>query len=176
MLRMIIKITGFAMVVIGAGGLGRRQAAVYDKRLGTLEQLRTMLFLLKGQILYANATLEEAFCTVGERTSGVPAEFFLAVAQRIHNQKGEPFFEIWKEEAENRKKDLGLLKKGQYELEKFGEHLGYLNRDMQERTILLYLEQLDLAIGDMREHRREKMRLYTSLGVMGGFFLAILLC
>lgn len=51
-----------------------------------------------------------------------------------------------------------------------------MDRDMQERNLLLYLEQLDLSIEQMRAHKQERCRLYTSLGVMSGMFLAILLC
>ena len=47
---------------------------------------------------------------------------------------------------------------------------------MQERTLLLYLEQLDLSIEYLQAHRQEKCRLYTSLGVMGGIFLVIVMC
>ena len=56
-----------------------------------------------------------------------------------------------------------------------GEHLGYLDVDMQERTLKLYLEQLDLTIDYLRQNQREKCRLYTSLGIMGGMFLVIVM-
>lgn len=46
---------------------------------------------------------------------------------------------------------------------------------MQERTLLLYLEQLDVQIQLLREHRQERCRLYSSLGIMSGLFLTILL-
>ena len=55
------------------------------------------------------------------------------------------------------------------------EHLGYLDVDMQERTLKLYLEQLDLTIDYLRQNQREKCRLYTSLGIMGGMFLVIVM-
>ena len=35
--------------------------------------------------------------------------------------------------------------------------------------------QLDLVIEELRSHRQERCRLYTSLGVMAGIFLAVLL-
>ena len=44
---------------------------------------------------------------------------------------------------------------------------------MQERTLGLYLEQLDISIEYLRTNQREKCRLYTSLGIMGGMFLVI---
>lgn len=46
---------------------------------------------------------------------------------------------------------------------------------MQERNLLLYLEQLDVQIQLLREHRQERCRLYSSLGIMSGLFLTILM-
>ena len=60
-------------------------------------------------------------------------------------------------------------------LETVGEHLRFLDRETQERTLLLYLEQVDTELEVLREHRQERCRLYTSLGVMGGLFLAVIL-
>ena len=46
---------------------------------------------------------------------------------------------------------------------------------LQERTLGLYLEQLDISIEYLRTNQREKCRLYTSLGIMGGMFLVIVM-
>ena len=56
-----------------------------------------------------------------------------------------------------------------------GEHLGYLDVDMQERTLLLYLEQLELSISRLRGEMRERCRLSTALGMMGSLLLVILM-
>lgn len=40
----------------------------------------------------------------------------------------------------------------------------------------LYLEQLEMSIQFYREHEREQTRLYTSLGIMGGLFLSLMMC
>lgn len=169
-----MKVIGCVMVIAGASGIGINMARVYEKRLEGLMQLRQMIYLLKAQILYANAPLEEAFKTVGERTAGALSELFEQVAKRIESQEGEAFFTIWKEEVELA--DLVLAQSDRQALSALGEHLGFLDRDMQERNLLLYLEQLDLEIQNLREHKQERCRLYTSLGIMGGLFLAILLC
>lgn len=75
-----------------------------------------------------------------------------------------------------RRQILFFPKEDKQSLISLGEHLGFMDRDMQERNLLLYLEQLDLSIEQMRAHKQERCRLYTSLGVMSGMFLAILLC
>lgn len=172
----VIKIAGIIMVLTGSCGLGIRLARNWREHLELLEQLRKMIFLLKGQILYANAPLEEAFERVGNKSGGSLGDLFVRVAERIEKQQGEGFFDLWKEEVHNMEPALPLSKRDRKELTAFGEHLGYLDRDMQERTMLLYLEQLDLDIDYLREHLRERSRLYTSLGVVGGLFLVIIMC
>lgn len=170
-----MKLAGCILIVTGTSGYGIWLAARYGERLETLEQLRQMIFLLKGQIIYANAPLEEAFEAVGRRTEGAMSELFLKVAERIREQEGEPFVQIWKEEIGGLGQETALTEKDKRTLSGMGEHLGFMDREMQERNLLLYLEQLDLEIQGLREHKQERSRLYTSLGVMSGLFLAILL-
>lgn len=171
-----LKAAGCLFMIAGASGYGMWLAGNYRRRLAVLEQLRRMIFLLKGQILYANAPLEEAFETIGRRTDGILAQLFLRTAARIGSQQGEAFAVIWAQEVENMETDSLLSKADKQSLASLGEHLGFMDREMQERNLLLYLEQLDLSIEQMRDHKQERCRLYTSLGVMSGMFLAILLC
>lgn len=172
---LFLKIAGAAMVVAGTSGYGVWMAGNYQSRLLLLEQLQKMIFLLKGQILYANAPLPEALETVGERTTGVLSEWMIQVSERLLSQQGEPLNQIWKEEVDRLDADTALTKTDRQSLAALGEHLGFLDSEMQERNLLLYLEQLDLVIGELRSHRQERCRLYTSLGVMSGMFLAVLL-
>lgn len=176
MLSLIMKLAGCILIIAGSSGLGVWMAQWYNRRLETLENLRQMIILLKGQILYANAPLEEAFDTIGRRTEGVLAGLFLKISERIRTQNGEPFNSLWKEEVGLLAQEAPLSRKDRQVLSSLGEHLGFLDRDMQERNLLLYLEQLDLDIGKLREQKQERGRLYISLGVMGGLFLSILLC
>ena len=170
-----MKITGCVLIISGSSGYGFWMVSNYKERLLLLEQLRQMIFLLKGQILYANATLLEAFDVVGRRTEGSLSELFLQVAERMERQQGEPFCQIWKEETK-KFAGVGLMTKADRQsLESLGEHLGFLDKEMQEKNLLLYLEQLDMTIEEMRSCQKERCRLYGSLGVMGGLFLAVLL-
>lgn len=173
---MMLKIIGGALVITASSGLGIWMADQWKTHLKMVEQLRKMIFFLKGEIIYANSPLEEAFYHVGKKAPGVLGDFFIKVAERIGNQQGEPFYTMWKEEIDKLGKTVCLSEKDKRELMGFGEHLGYLDCEMQERTILLYLEQLDMTIDYLRKHQREKSHLYTSLGVMGGIFLVILMC
>lgn len=175
MLSVCMRMVGSILIVFACSMYGMGIAKRYTGNLAELEQLRHMIFLLKGQILYANAPLHEALEAVGRRTEGTLSVLFGKVSERVMSQQGEAFSEIWKEEVERLGQEALLSKEDRQSLAAFGKHLGFLDREMQERNLLLYLEQLDLRIQEMREHKKERCRLCTSLGVMGGLFLAILL-
>ncbi|WP_313071674.1 stage III sporulation protein AB [Lacrimispora sp.] len=173
--RTYFKLLGAALVIISSTGLGFYMAAQWTEHLKTVERLKKMILLLKGEIVYANSPLTEAFERTGKKAGGGMGDLFVAVAERLIKQQAEPFFTVWQEEIDNLPKEVCLSKEDKQNLKGLGEHLGYLDMDMQERNILLYLEQLDLTIGYLRKHKQEKSRLYSTLGIMGGLFLTIVM-
>ncbi len=178
-----LRLTGCVLVTVSCGALGVLKAHQWKDHRKMLEELRRMIYLLRGEILYARSPLAEALQRAGEKSAGAPAAFFLRVAGRLAAQEGEGFYDIWQEELEDltgtsvrQGRRLSLSRREIQELKEFGQHLGYLDVGMQERTIALYLEQLDMSIGFYREHERERVRMCTSLGIMGGLFLSVILC
>ena len=151
---MVLKLTGSLLVTCSCGALGMWKAGQWKEHLRMLEQLRKMIVMLKGEILYAHAPLGEAFGHVGKKSEGLLAELFVDVAGRIELQQGELFYTIWQGEIQKKKKDMLLSEREIQELMEFGEHLGYLDLEMQEHTVALYLEQLELSIQFYREHER----------------------
>lgn len=165
-------------MLFSAGGLGIWSAMEWKGRLKLLELLRQMIYFLKGEITYSHAPLAEALERVGRRTQGPLGALFTGVAERICSQEGESLQDIWSGEVKkisDRGSRLPLVKEDLEQLSHLGEHLGYLDVDMQERTLKMYLEQLDLSIEYLRSNLRERYRLYTSLGVMGGMLLVIVM-
>lgn len=173
---MWMKVLGSILVTVSCSGLGVWKAEQWKEHRKALEQIRKMILLLKGEILYAHAPLEEALEHVGRKTEGILASIFCQTAERIREREGELFYDLWKETIKSHRKEILLTEKECQEFQAFGEHLGYLDLGMQERTIELYLEQLGLSIDYYREHERERTKLCTSLGIMGGLFLSIIMC
>ena len=55
-----------------------------------------------------------------------------------------------------------------------GQYLGYLDIDMQENTIALYLQELEQKIRLLQEEMPARQKLYQSMGILGGIFISIL--
>lgn len=175
---MAFKWIGSLIVLFAAGGFGVWSATQWRERLRLLEKLRQMIYFLKGEITYSHAPLAEGLERVGKRENGPLGTLFTAAAEGICRQEGESLQEIWCREVGHLSSPqikLPLTEEDLGQLAGLGEHLGYLDVDMQERTLKLYLEQLDISIDYLRANQREKCRLYTSLGIMGGMFLVIMM-
>ena len=88
---------------------------------------------------------------------------------------GESFEAVWRAKAGKFASGSVLNKKEQEQLLRFGESLGYLDRDMQEKAILFYLEDLEHSIETLRKEEPEKSRLFFGMGILSGLFLAVVL-
>ena len=162
--------------------VGKECRSRWKEKLELLLLFRQMMFYLKGQILYANATLPEAFREVGGRyaegRSGFlkePGAFFLRVAERLEEQGDVPFPVIWKEEAERFPPGFPLEAGDHKNLLALGENLGYAHKDMQERTLLFYLEETDGSIGFLKREMESRTKLYRCLGMAAGLFLMVVM-
>lgn len=105
---MVLKLTGSLLVTCSCGALGMWKAGQWKEHLRMLEQLRKMIVMLKGEILYAHAPLGEAFGHVGKKSEGLLAELFVDVAGRIELQQGELFYTIWQGEIQKKKRHASV--------------------------------------------------------------------
>ncbi len=152
------------------------------ERLRILQQFRQIALCLKGQILYSNATLPEALGEAGARfsegrsgTAREPGELLLRVRDRLKQESGRPFSEVWEEELARLPEDLPLEKQDRQALSALGSQLGYADRAMQERTILLYLEQTEDSIRDLKGELDGRTKLCRCMGMAAGLFLMVVM-
>ncbi len=176
---MIARAAGILLTLFSAGGMGLWYTWKWMGRLRTLERLRRMVYVLKGEITYRKAPLADGLEQAGRREGDALGALFLRMAERIRKREGESLDVIWREETaqlDGQAEGQLLTAEDRTLLGGLGGQLGYLDAELQERILLLYLEQLDEAIAYLRAHRREQCRLYASLGVVGGMFLVIAMC
>ncbi len=159
-------------------GAGFWAASQWRERLQTLLLLRQMIFHLKGEITHSRTALPEAFFSVGKRfqkcRDDIPG-LFIRAADRMSKEGILPFFTIWQAEIEMLPKDFPMAPPDRQALLSMGEQLGYADGAMQERTLLLYLEQLDESISFLRRELAVRTRLYRSLGIAAGLFVLVIM-
>ena len=172
---MFLKVLGAFLVVLSCSRLGVYMAARLSERRGLLKKIRVMVIHLRGEILYANAPLYEGFQKAGRRAGGREGLLFETVSEQLLKEQGKEFFAIWQEAVTSYLPQTPLTKEEGEQLLAFGEHLGYLDVDMQERTLLFYLEETDGSIGFLKREMESRTKLYRCLGMAAGLFLMVVM-
>jgi len=171
----MIKAIGIVIIILTSSGLGFIYANDLKKRILQMKSLKKIIIMLDGEIKYANAQLPEAFYSMSKRLEQPFAEFFLKVSEELRAFEGATFREVWNRHVETNLDQTRLTIKDKSLLKSLGENMGYLDREMQHNSITLYLEQLEKEIEEAECEVQTKTKVYHSLGVMGGLFLAIIL-
>ncbi|MBQ1241139.1 MAG: stage III sporulation protein AB [Lachnospiraceae bacterium] len=179
-----MRLIGLMLMTVSLIGAGFVVAERGNMRLAILIQLRQMIHYLKSQILYSNATLPEAVIEVGNHFTDSeweqvmrwkPACFFLNVGNVLSERGDQTFTDVWLAEVKRIPAEVPLTKNDCENLGSLGKNLGYADRNMQERTLLFYLEQLDETIGRVKTEAEHLGKLYRTLGAAAGMFWFILL-
>lgn len=170
-----IKIAGAICVVSGCIGTGLSVSRSYSKRYRQLEMLRQMMVLLKGEIRYARSELPEAFSHVAMRVTPPFSEFLAALSQEMKAMTGQPFHVLWEKHIDAELSASYLSRDDRASLKRLGGQLGFLDQAMQLAAIDLYMEGLNTAIAAFGQTVSQKQKVSLSLGILSGFFLAVLL-
>ncbi len=170
-----LKIIGCVLIITSSTGMGWYFSGELKNRISDLKELKKLLFLLRGDIRYANTPLPEAVQALSIRHNGKFKQFLTVIANRLFELGGVSFCNIWKEAVEKELENTSLSKKDLIGLSQFGENLGYLDKDMQINTLDLYISQLEEEINDLSQNVKQKSYLYNSLGIMGGIFIIIVM-
>ena len=157
---------------IGAGMWLGRKEQLRMQQLGEL--IRSMEFL-KGEISFARTTLPEAMAQLSKHVKPPFQALYSKLALELKQHPGTGFGEILYAMLEVEKKNWDLLSE---DVEHFYQaccNLGYLDKEMQIHILERYIKEQEKNVEQLAKEVPQKMKLYRSLGVLGGVFLVIVL-
>lgn len=172
---MILKLIGAIMTISSCTALGFYFSNELNTRLKQLQELKKYITILRGDIRYGGTPLPEAIQNLARRSPGFFHLFLTNVSELLYASGGGTFSEIWGQCVEKYLKDTSFLESDKENLIRFGENLGYLDREMQISTIDLYLNQLQEEIKEQAVVVKERTKLYNLLGIMAGIFITIVM-
>lgn len=162
------------MIIISGAGFGFTLSRELTGRKQDLEMLLRMIILLKGEIRYGNTSLYDALTGAAGKLEGKYREFFILTAKEMQKKKGEPFGVIFRRCAQECLGSLGFTKEEKEKLYSLGDRLGYLGLEMQMKQLELLEEEIQGSIKELQEDLSERKKVYQSLGILLGLFLAVL--
>ena len=171
-----MKILGIIFILFGTWGMGIRLGSNITCRLEEMKAMKNLILMLRAEIRYHHATLEEAFSVMGRRMREPFGAWCRSICGAMGRDDGKSFSEMYLEMLERelipschfRKTDLVLL-------ESLGESLGNGEREDQLNRLDFILEQLDRELLELGKKVGESKRLYRCFGVMSGLLIVLLL-
>ncbi len=171
---MELKWLGIGMVMFGSVCTGLWYRLRYLGRLTNLRECQRALTILRGEIQYGRTPLPEACREVERRIRGAGQLFFRQVAGKLCEGKA-PVEQIWQESAEEIFSSMQMKTQEREEWIRLGSTLGYLDVEMQLRSLDLYLQHLQTSIDQASAECRSRTRLYPLLGTFCGVLICLVL-
>jgi stage III sporulation protein AB len=170
---MILKIIG-GLISIGAGTIiGLYFSCRTGFRIDELIELKRCLIMLKSEIEYSVSVLPEALDNISQKSSGRPSLIFKAAAEYMADGS-ETAYSAWNKairtEGRSRLNDEDIENIGA-----IGQTLGYMDKRLQLSSIDMSIDYIDLKRAELNGQSLRDKRLYTSLGVLAGAAVTIIL-
>lgn len=169
------RFVGSLMIIAATTGAGVVYGTELQRYLEKLLYIRHIVYMLKGEIEYANVPLGEVFGRVSGRVKDPYRSWLLAMEKQIEERTDAEFSRIWNRSVDRYLKELHLKSVHSIQLKELGTFLGQLDGETLGQTMQLYLNRLELEIEKVREGMAAKKRISNCLGVMGGIFLVVIL-
>lgn len=169
------KEIGVVLVLLSTSLEGIRRAADIRRGYEQMQSLRYIIALMKSEIRYGRASLEDVFDSVAEKCEDPYKSWFITMRQKIQKKSGERFVTIWQESVDSCLDKLKISKREKQNLKETGAKLGNMDLQMQIRSLELYEERLEEGIRRIQEQMETKIRLCYCLGVSSGLLTTILL-
>lgn len=174
MLRIVLKIFGSSLILIGTVAYGMLSGNVYKKRALILRRLWECLEYMQNEIHYKSTPIEELCLLVAKKDIGELKNFFHHISLNMAEKKWT-FSEAGIYEIENLIENTELKQGQLWALEELVE-----NYEMQEKNRLddlmnLCVKRLQLEENKQLEEYQGKERMYRSLSICAGFWGIIIL-
>ena len=163
------------MIVSGCMGLGIWYRQQFRLRLKCIRTLLGILEMLMSEIGYERATLPECCRRVGERLQEPFRGCLLGIYERMQDNFGESFREVFCERMANCLNGLPLTKEDTEGFLNFVGKDSFEDGRMQIRMLELGREYLQNTAERLERENAEKCRMAVGLGAMSGLLLLLIL-
>lgn len=179
-----------SILIITSGTIwGIKSGACLKQRLNELRYIRKIIILMKNYIEYLNMPLNEVFKNMSENLEYPYAQMFENMADKMNDSNNHcetdifmdneyctnSISRIWKDSIIKYLPYTELSKEEGKELLKLGESLGIGNIEALNGIMDMYDEKLGHDIDELSESIKERIKIYSCLGIMGGIFAVIIL-
>lgn len=169
-----MKIFLCILILASCFGAGKVKSLEFSYRLRQLRELHRGFKLLQTEIQYARETLPVVLERLSREECGLLASFFKMICDLL--QGGEKsFFQCWETSISEIYKDSNLKKEDLEILRQLGQEIGKSDLQGQKSAFERFFSRLEEQMKEAEFEKKQKGRMYQSLGLYGGILIVVLL-
>lgn len=172
---MIIKVFGMMLVLLSSSLIGIYLGGVDTRRIEDLREVKKAILILKSQIMFMKMPLYESLNSIQDRVKSPIDKIFINTATEIKAFTKRNIDEIFKDNVYKYANQMSLTKDDLKYLASFGECLGFLDLSMQISNIDLMANYIEDKINILKNDSDKNKKMYTSLGILSGLLVCIIL-
>ena len=171
----MVRLIGVFVLLFSCVGAGVWMGKKEQLRMQQLRELIRSMEFLKGEISFARTTLPDAMEQLSNHVKPPFQTLFSKLAVEMKMHPGTGFEEILYGMLESDKEKWDLRSEDVEHFYQACSNLGYLDKEMQIHILERYIKEQEKIVEQLSGEIPQKIKLYRSLGVLGGVFLVIVL-
>lgn len=171
----MLKLAGVLLIITGCTCYGLLERAGLRLRVRQMKQAAEMMRSIRSEVLYGKASLDTACRETAGRVSAPYNTFLQWVYEENRKNRGQSFYEIWKEELHRIDSTLLLKQEEKELLEQFGGCSGSMDMALQEASMERVYQELAQKIRQAENDCENRVKIALCLSTAGGIVLALLL-
>lgn len=171
----MLKLIGSLLTLTGSFGLGLAYCLDMKKRLWHLEYMYRICMRLESEIRYSHSCIPDICANLAADLDRPYREFFQMIYRRMQENDGSTFDAIWKDACGFLKERLPLKEEEFTLFREFALVGGSPDVNLQEEALGRQMQKLENAVCILKNEMMKKGKMYTSLGILGGLFIIIVL-
>ena len=145
------------------------------ERINVLEEMNKLGRIFKADVRCSISEIEEILENIKSKVGANVEEFIQEVNMSIKGRECTDLAYIWKKALRGNLKKSYLKEEDFEVLDRFGENLGCLDRQMQIDNAEFYINEISEHIKNVSNNLKEKSKVYKSISVSVGICIVLML-
>lgn len=167
---MPIKLLGAAAIILAGTLWGVKKSSLLLKRENSLKNILTALGMLESEVVFSSHKLKTAFLNISKLA---PCEGLFSEAAK--NLSSRSALKAWNDAADFAAERLCLNKKDLETVKLLGSEIGMSDKEQQLRNLRRIEKLLEVCVEEAHTEYISSAKMYRSLGLFAGLFVAVLL-
>lgn len=171
----MFRLLAGGLILFGSAGFSFKLCQEMRQRLRNIEQMQEIFRLFQAEVAYGRAPFPEACMAVSGRISEPYSTAMKEIYGQVMEKSGVRFPEIWKMKMGRCLESMPLKKEEKDIFLEFGNRTGFIDWETQAEMIRKSREQLEELYVKLKSSMENKEKVITSIGILGGLMLVIIL-